>query len=115
MARTALTVTDTAGPSGATLPAMGAVDAVNGNSFTNSAREQIEITNASGGSLTVTFVTTATYQGYAIADNVQTIANGASKVFGPFDSTLYSATVGVDWSTATGVTARVTKLSTTVF
>jgi hypothetical protein len=115
MARTAFTVTDTGGPSGAVLPAMGAVDAVNGNSIANTGRESIEITNGSGGTLTVTFQTVATYQGYAIADDVQTIAAGASKVFGPFDTTLFSSTIAVDWSSATSITARVQKLSSTMF
>jgi hypothetical protein len=115
MARTALTVTDTAGPAGVTTPALVAVDAVNGNSFANTAREWIRIDNASGGSLTVTFITTATYQGYAIADKPVTIANGASRTCGPFDTALFSSSVGVDYSTGTGVTAQVLKLSSTLF
>lgn len=115
MAATPFTVTDSGGPSGATLPALGAVDATNGNSFTNTAREIIEITNGGGASITATFVTTATYQGYAIADKAITIANGASMVIGPFDTGLYGTTVTVNWSSGTSVTARVLRASTTLF
>jgi uncharacterized protein (DUF697 family) len=119
MARTALTPVTTAA-AGVVLAAAAAVDAVNGNSFVNTGRELIEITNGSGSPITVTFITTQTYNigavTYAIADLAVTIAAGVTKACGPFDKTLFNdsatGTVGVDFSSGTTVTARVISLGT---
>lgn len=115
MARTAFTVTDSGGPAGTTLPAMAAVDAANGNTIANTGKEMLEITNGSGGSLTVTFATSFLYQGYAVADKPVTIANGASRICGPWDTTLFGSSIDIDWSTGSSVTARALKLSSTLF
>lgn len=116
MPRTALTVT-TSAKTGTTQPALAAVDAVNGNSFVNTGREIIEIANGAGAPITVTFVTTLTYQGYAIADQTVTVTNGTTKICGPFDTALFNDatdnTIGVDYSSGTTITARVTKLGST--
>lgn len=116
MPRTALTVTTTA-KTGTVQPALVAVDAVNGNSFANTGREIITINNGAGAPITVTFVTTLTYSGYAIADEVQTVTNGTAKDFGPFDTALFNnavdGTLGVDYSSGTTITARVTRLGAT--
>lgn len=118
MARTSLTVTTTAAQ-GAVLPAMAAVDQPNGNQFLNTGRELIEVTNGSGSTITVTFITNGVYTvgtvQYAIADSAQTIAAGATKAFGPFDKTLYNDGTGqvlVDYTSGTTVTARVISLGT---
>ena len=116
MARTALTVTTTAA-AGTVLPAAAAVDNVNGNQFTNTGRELIEINNADSSSHTATFITNGVYSvgsvQYAISDLIVTITNGTSKVSGPFDKVLFNDgtnNVDVDWSSATGMTARVISL-----
>lgn len=113
-----MTVTTTAA-AGTLLNAPAAVDAANGNSFTNTGRELIEITNGSGTTLTVTFITNGVYAvgtvQYALADINVSVSNATSKVCGPFDKTTYndgSNLVDVDWSTSNSVTARVISLGT---
>jgi hypothetical protein len=118
VAYTALTVV-TSSKDGATLSAPAAVDGTNGNAFVNTGREMIEITNGGGAPINVTFVTTLTYSGFAIADNVVAITNGSTKVIGPFDTALYNGSdpaensIGFTFSSATSVTARVIKLGST--
>jgi hypothetical protein len=116
MARTALTVTTTAA-AGTVLPAAAAVDQANGNQFTNTGRELIEITNGAGSPVTVTFTTNGVYSvgsvQYPIADLAVTVTNGTSKVCGPFDKVLFndgSNNVDVDYSSGTSITARVISL-----
>lgn len=104
---------------GTVLAASVAVDQPNGNSFPNpSGRALIEITNAAGSPITVTFTTSANYITMngatqvtdAVADNAQTVTNATSKIFGPFDRNLYndaSGNVLVDYSSGTSITARV--------
>lgn len=115
---TALTVT-TSAKTGTVLPAASAVDGVNGNRFTNTGREKIEIINGAGAPITVTFLTTLQYQGYAIDDQPVTVANGTTKICGPFDTALFNDTtedaagaVHMTFSSGTTVTARVTRLGT---
>jgi hypothetical protein len=95
---------------------LGAVDAVNGNSIANTGGEWIEITNGSGGSLTVTFTTSFQYQGYDVADLPVTIANGREQASAapstPRSSAQRSTSTGRQ---RTSVTARVMKLSATKF
>lgn len=121
MTATAFTVVTTAA-AGTVLPAAGAVDGTNGNSFDNTGgTSHIEVTNASGGAITITFVTQGVYtaQGgtqYAIADLAVSLANATTRVYGPFDKQLFNDTgslVQVTWSSGTSVTARVIALGTT--
>lgn len=114
MPATSMTVT-TIVPGGAVLPALAAVDAVNGNSFPNTGREQIEIANGAGSPITATFTTTGTYTTaggtvFQIADHIVTITNGTSKSVGPFEVALFGSTVTIAWSSGTTITARVTSL-----
>lgn len=113
MSATALTVTTTAA-AGVSWPAMAAVDNGNGNTITNSGREAIIVTNLSGSTLTVGIVTSGVYQvqtvNYAVADVSATLNNNTSKIFGPFDPTLFGTTVTFSWSTGTNVTAGVLSL-----
>ena len=121
MARTAFTPTAVTAH-GTVLAAPAAVDAANGNSFTNpTGRALIEITNGAGAPITVTFTTSANYTvtggttsvTYAVADDAQTVTNGTTKVFGPFDRTRSndgSGNVLVDYSSGTTITARVLEL-----
>jgi hypothetical protein len=118
MARTALAVVTTAA-AGVVLPAAAAVDAVNGNSFPNTGREQIEVTNGSGSPITMTVTANGKYTvgavQYPVAPLVVTIAAGVTKGCGPFDKGLFNdgtGSVDLDWSSGTTVTARVVSLGT---
>jgi hypothetical protein len=110
----------TSAAAGAAIVAPVAVDATNGNSFVNTGREMVEITNGGGSSITVTIVTNGTFNvngvQYAVADVTVTIAAGASKVCGPFDKGLFNdpttGAVQMTWSSGTSVTARVISLGT---
>jgi hypothetical protein len=110
----------TSAAAGATIVAPVAVDGANGNSFVNTGREMIEITNGGGSSITVTIITNGTFNvsgvAYAVADVTVTIPAGASKVCGPFDKGLFNdvatGTVQMNFSSATSVTARVISLGT---
>lgn len=118
MTRTAFTVTSIVA-AGTVLPASGAVDAGNGNSFVNDGRTIIEVTNGAAAPINVTFTTNGVYNvgsvAYAVADPVIAVVNATSKVFGPFDKLLYNdtatGTVFVDWSSGTTITARVLSLA----
>lgn len=121
MARTALTPTAITAH-GTVTPAAAAVDQANGNQFANpTGRALIEVTNGAGSPITITFTTSANYIvtggttsiTYPVADDVQTVTNGTTKTFGPFDRTLYNDTNGnvlVDYSSGTSITARVLEL-----
>lgn len=117
MARAAFTVINTTAP-GTVLAAAAAVDAANGNQFTNpTGRAVIEIINGSGSPITVAFTTSNTYAvgsvTYAVADLNVTVNNAVSKVCGPFDKTLFNDTNGnvlVDFSSGTTITARVLEM-----
>lgn len=115
---TALTPINSTAP-GTVLTASAAVDGTNGNKFANpTGRAIIEITNGAAAVINVTFTTTATYNvtgtastiTYNVADPLIGVTNGTSKVFGPFDKTLYNDTNGnviVNYSSGASVTARV--------
>lgn len=116
MTATSLSVTTTAAL-GTTFNAAAAVDQANGNTFTNTGREAIIITNLSGSTLTVTFTCNDHYKvatvNYAVTNLAVTLNNNTSKVCGPFDKTLFndgSGNVDIAWSTGTNVTARVFSL-----
>lgn len=118
MPRTAFSVV-TSAPGGTVLSAAAAVDAANGNQFANTGREIIEVTNGAVSSITVTIITngvhTAGGVNYAIADLTPTVTNGTSKVFGPFDTSLFNDSSGnvlIDWSSGTSITARVISVPT---
>ncbi len=114
----ALTPINSTAP-GTVLTASAAVDATNGNKFANpTGRAIIEITNGAAASINVTFTTVATYNvvgtnstvTYNVADPLIAVTNATSKVFGPFDKSLYndaSGNVIVNFSSGTSITARV--------
>ena len=99
---------------GTVLPAAQAVSA--SDTFTNTnGRTMLEVNNGGGGTCTVTFTAVGTYSvasgvTYAVAPDAQTVAAGASKVFGPFNTTLLGTTVTVTFSPTTSVTARVIEM-----
>ncbi len=115
---TALTPINSTAP-GTVLTAAAAVDNTNGNKFANpTGRAILEVTNGGAGSINVTFTTSANYNvvgtnglvTYTVQDPLIAVSNGVSKVFGPFDKTLYNdanSNVIVNFSGGTSVTARV--------
>jgi hypothetical protein len=112
---TALTVTASAS-SGAVKPALTAADATN-NTFVNDGRTWVEINNGAASNINATFVTTLTYSGFAIADQVVLVQNGTSKIVGPFDTNLYNdantGAVTITWSAIATITVGAFKLGTT--
>jgi hypothetical protein len=111
----ALLTTNTSTAHGASLAAAQAVSASDTFANTNG-RTMLEVTNGSGGSLTVTFVVPGTWPvtsgvTYAVSNDAQTIANGAGKLFGPFNTTLFgTGTITVNFSATSSVTARVIEM-----
>jgi hypothetical protein len=115
---TAFTPINSTGP-GTLLTAAAAVDGTHGNKCANpTGRAIIEITNGAAGAINVTFTTQANYNvvgtsgnvTYAVADSLIAVTNATSKVFGPFDKSLYNDTNGnviVNYSSGTSITARV--------
>jgi hypothetical protein len=95
---------------GVVLPAAQAVSS--SDTFTNTnGNTMLEVTNGGGSPITVTFVTSGVYPitsavTYDIADDAQTVTNGTSKIFGPFDRTVLGTTVTVNFSATASVTAR---------
>jgi len=84
-----------------------------GDVFPNDGKTFFAITNASGGSINVTFTaqtTSAEKQGMediTYTDKVVAVANGATKLIGPFATGTYnnsSGQVAVSYSSATSVT-----------
>ena len=121
----ALLTTTTTTAHGTVLPAAQAVSS--SDTFANTTgRTLIEITNGGASPITVTFTTDGTYPvgldssgaavTYPVADDAQTVTNGTSKVFGPFNIGLLNAgavstgVVTVAFSATTSVTARVIQL-----
>ena len=110
----ALLTNTTSTAHGVVLPAPQAVSA--SDTFVNTNRRTlIEVTNGGGSPITATFVTSGVYPisstvTYDVADDAQTVTNGTSKVFGPFDTSLLGTTVTVQFSGTTSVTARVITL-----
>jgi hypothetical protein len=112
----ALLPTNTSTAHGAALSAPQAVTA--SDTFTNNAgRTLLEVTNGSGGSLTVTFVPGSTFTissgvTYSYASDAQTVVAGAGKIFGPFNTAIFGSgtTVTVNFSATTSVTARVVEM-----
>lgn len=114
---TELTVQTTAA-AGIVLSTATAADAT-GNFFTNSGREFIEITNASVGTITVTFVTAGTYNvgatTYPISDLAVTVSPSTTKGCGPFDRALFSDAnnrVNITYSGVTSLSVKVIGLGT---
>jgi hypothetical protein len=104
---------------GVVLNALAAVDNTNGNQFANTGREMIEIANTNGPTLTVTIITAGVYTvgttDYAVADINATINNAQTKIFGPFDTTLFNDAnnnVQITYSAGANVTQRVITLGT---
>ena len=83
----------------------GASAAGGGDEFVNTGKEFIEVTNGSGGALTVTAATAGTIDGLPIADNAVSVAAGATARIGPFNPKLYNDGNGKVQLTYSGVTS----------
>lgn len=80
-----------------------------GDTFTNTGSELFYIANGGGGSITVTFDVTGTIgrSGEPGTDRAVAVANGATKIIGPFDPAAFGGTVSVTYSGVTSVTVAV--------
>ena len=88
----------------------GAAAAFGGDTFANTGYEIFSVVNGSGGSINVTFVTSATIDGAAVADKVVAVSNGGKVLIGPFPVAYYGSTVSVTYSGVSSVTVKVMKL-----
>lgn len=84
----------------------------NGDTFVNDGNTVIVVYNGSGAGITFNVVTTQTVEGdLAVADRTESVANGATDVFGPFNTGIYGATVTLNtWSDTTSVTIYAMKV-----
>lgn len=93
------------------LDASGGVAAgTSGDHFTNTGKEVLVVTNASGGSVNVTAVTSVQVDGQDVADNVVSCPNSKSTIIGPFPLSSYSADVIVQYASPTSITVQVLHL-----
>lgn len=108
MARTDLTVQKLAGD-GISPSYTGAT--TDGHSFDlGTKRVFAHAKNTDTSSHTVTFVTSATVQGLAVADRVVTVPAGDEQMIGPFPSSVFGGSVNVDFSATTGMSLGVFEL-----
>jgi hypothetical protein len=75
-------------------------DATNGHVCTNDGKVLILAHNTGASSRTITFITPGTVDGQAVADRTATVATDVSKVFGPFPTADYGASLAIDVSHA---------------
>lgn len=88
----------------------GAACAGGGDAFANDGKTLAIIKNASGGDITVTFVTQATSDGQAVADLAVVVAAGATRSIGPFPPGIYNDVNGLVQMTYSGVTSLTAKV-----
>lgn len=118
MPRTALTVQTSGRITALTNPTQNAVDAANGNRFTNTDSNVIlYVTNLNASSRTLTIQTTTTVEGESVPDKTYTLATNSRTVIGPFPKTKYNQTldsvenqVALNWSDAADVTIELIKV-----
>lgn len=95
--------------------AAGGGDAFN-NSGANKGRVFFWANNASGGDITVTFVTQSTVDGQAVTDRAVVVEAGTQELIGPFQSGIYndgSDLVQVTYSGVTSLTVGAFNLTPT--
>lgn len=64
-----------------------------GDEWVNTGQEFLLVKNASGGSINVTLDIKATVDSAAVTDPVVAVANGATKIIGPFPKGIYNDSV----------------------
>lgn len=112
----ALLTSTTSTAHGIVLPAAQAVSA--SDTFANAGRTLLEVNNGGGSPITATFITSGVFTvtsgvSYPVEDDAQTVTNGTSKVFGPFNTLAFpTSPITVTFSGTTSVTARVIELGT---
>jgi hypothetical protein len=90
-------VNQTGVPSGSGVPA----DVAAGNVIANSESVKLTVDNSAGGSpLTVTLKTSATVEGYAVADVTVTVPANSKREFGRFSRALFGSDVEFSCSAA---------------
>jgi hypothetical protein len=92
----------------------GVAAAGGGDTFPNTGQEQVIIKNGDASSHTVTFGIQQTVDGQAVANAAQTIAAGATMMFGPFPIGTYNDTATpplchIAYSAVTSMTVKVVK------
>lgn len=95
MARVAVPVT-TFVRAGVVLPAATTGDAVNNHSVVNDGRVGLIVENTGASSRDITFHTSKTIDGLTGPTRVESIPAGEEQGFGPFDPTVYGASLLVD-------------------
>jgi hypothetical protein len=90
---------------GAAVPADTVADLVNGNVVANTEGLKLFVANEGGTSVTVTFKTSATVEGQAVADLTATVPAGSTRVFARFSRVLFGEQVEFTCSAAAGVVA----------
>ncbi len=111
MARVALTV-QAISRTGLTNPTQNAANA-DGNSFANTGRQFIRVTNNNASTRTLTIPIPATYDGQAVTPKTYPILTTQTWEIGPFPTSTYNQTgdvVHLDWSAVTDVTVEVKTL-----
>ena len=80
-----------------------------GDTFTNTGRTRLLIFNGSGGSITVTVITSGTEPktGLAIADASVVIPSGEDHIVKPMPVSVYGTTVSITYSGVTSLTISV--------
>lgn len=61
-----------------------------GHKFRNNGRVYVRVTNNNAAARTVTFQTPYTVEGLAVSDRTNSITNGTSQIFGPFNPAYYN-------------------------
>jgi hypothetical protein len=74
-----------------------------GDQFANFGREIVELNNASGAPILVTFAPAGLPGGLALATYNVSVAAGTTKIVGPFDSALFSSAAGLVTVSYSGV------------
>lgn len=102
-------VAQTLSPSAGITPTYAAAS-VGGDELPADGRTWLAVVNASGGSITVTAVSTITVSGLTVQDPTFTVGAGVTKWLGPFDGSIYgnaSGRVAITYSAVTTVTVGV--------
>ena len=100
MARTALPAPTKVTRSGVTPPAQTALDAVNGNTVTNTGATYYDVTNTDTASHTVTFNIQQQVDGVTPTSPPKTLAAGVTKRYANFPPNIYGQQLQIDTDSA---------------
>jgi hypothetical protein len=89
----------------------GVAASAGGDRFTNTGRELLVVTCASGGPVNVTMETTVEVDGQAVADNVVAVDDAEPMIIGPFPISDYGTEVNVSYADATNLTVQVVQVT----